>query len=335
MSKRIGGFIPMQTEPSGPYQDGAAPGVWSLQEAFTYTKAGLWPTAGNVLPPAAGTAIYAGGLSTGSSVMQSIVITTLGNSSSFGSLYVGVSSNPAAAASSVRYLYAGGASVDGNTNIVQFGTFSGGTSSDFGDLTTARSGTGGFSNETRAVFGGANTAPQNVIDYVTIASEGNATDFGDLTTGREDLRGVSSPTRGVFLGGNVNVNDYVTIASTGNATDFGDLLSAATIAGGACSNSTRGIYAGGRRSGAQINVIQYITIASTGNSIDFGDLSAADRYNDGVSNATRAVFLGFDDDATMQYVTIASTGDTLDFGELSATGASPGAGTSNSHGGLS
>jgi hypothetical protein len=35
------------TAPAGPYQDSAAPGVWSLQEAFTYTKAGLWPTAGN------------------------------------------------------------------------------------------------------------------------------------------------------------------------------------------------------------------------------------------------------------------------------------------------
>jgi hypothetical protein len=45
------------TAPAGPYQDGAAPGVWSLQEAFTYTKAGLWPIAGNVLERA----LFAGG----------------------------------------------------------------------------------------------------------------------------------------------------------------------------------------------------------------------------------------------------------------------------------
>jgi hypothetical protein len=44
----LGNIItPNPTEPAGPYQDGAASGVWSLGEAFTYTKAGLWPIAGN------------------------------------------------------------------------------------------------------------------------------------------------------------------------------------------------------------------------------------------------------------------------------------------------
>jgi len=38
------------TAPAGPYEDGAASGVWSLAEAFAYTKAGLWPTAGNAAP---------------------------------------------------------------------------------------------------------------------------------------------------------------------------------------------------------------------------------------------------------------------------------------------
>ena len=38
------------TAPSGPYEDSTAPGVWSLAEAFAYSKAGLWPTAGNVAP---------------------------------------------------------------------------------------------------------------------------------------------------------------------------------------------------------------------------------------------------------------------------------------------
>jgi len=36
--------------PAGPYQNGAAPGVWSLSEASYWKKQGLWPTAG-VLPP--------------------------------------------------------------------------------------------------------------------------------------------------------------------------------------------------------------------------------------------------------------------------------------------
>ena len=37
-------------EPSGSFQDDAASGTWSLQEAFSYVKAGLWPTAGNQKP---------------------------------------------------------------------------------------------------------------------------------------------------------------------------------------------------------------------------------------------------------------------------------------------
>jgi len=37
--------------PAGPYQDGAASGVWSLDQAADYTKQGIWPMAGNLLPP--------------------------------------------------------------------------------------------------------------------------------------------------------------------------------------------------------------------------------------------------------------------------------------------
>ena len=33
--------------PAGPFQNGAAPGVWSLSEASYWTKQGLWPLAGN------------------------------------------------------------------------------------------------------------------------------------------------------------------------------------------------------------------------------------------------------------------------------------------------
>lgn len=32
--------------PAGPYEDGAAPGVWTLSEAMTFVKQGVWPTAG-------------------------------------------------------------------------------------------------------------------------------------------------------------------------------------------------------------------------------------------------------------------------------------------------
>jgi hypothetical protein len=36
--------------PAGPYQNGAAPGMWSLAEASYWTKQGLWPIAGNAIP---------------------------------------------------------------------------------------------------------------------------------------------------------------------------------------------------------------------------------------------------------------------------------------------
>lgn len=46
-----GGIITKNpTTPTGPFQDGAASGVWTMDEAAEYTKQGVWPTAGNVNP---------------------------------------------------------------------------------------------------------------------------------------------------------------------------------------------------------------------------------------------------------------------------------------------
>lgn len=307
--------------------------VWAIN-AFGYSAPS--DASGSVTPSSSNAGIVAGGISGIGAAIESIIITTLSNSSSFGDLAVAVSNGPAAVANTSRYIFAGGYASSGNSNVIQYGTWSGGSVADFGDLTNARNGTGGFNNNTRAVFGAGSTAPQNVIDYITIATVGNATDFGDLTQGRESVRGLSSTTRGVFIGAETyNVIDYVTIASTGNASDFGDMLTAATAAGGSCSNATRGLYGGGRRSSAQINDIQYITIASTGNATDFGDLLAATRYLDGASTSTRAVFMGAQSSNTIQYVTIASTGNATDFGDLQANRAQSPAATSNAHGGLS
>ena len=323
------------TAPAGPYQDSAASGVWSLAEALSYTKGGLWPTAGNSLLHG----IYAGGLSGYATDIQFINITTLGNSSDFGDLFLGVSNQPAAASSSTRYLYAGGYDGSVRTNTIQYGAFStGGTGLDFGNLTSGRDGVAGLSSSTRAIFGGGGTPTVvNVIEYVTIDTTGNATDFGDLTKTTDDARGVASTTRGVFMGDSTSGTiQYITIASTGNASDFGDMSdNVKYYQGGACSNNIRGIYAGGsNNSSFGINNIEYITIASTGNSTDFGDLLSADRYNDGVSSSTRAVFLGFAGTDQSEYVTIATTGNAVEFGDLAGNRIQVGAGTSNAHGGI-
>ena len=52
MSNRWPGGIIRKTPvtPAGPFQNGAASGVWSLADAAYWTKQGLWPIAG-VLPP--------------------------------------------------------------------------------------------------------------------------------------------------------------------------------------------------------------------------------------------------------------------------------------------
>jgi hypothetical protein len=106
-----------------------------------------------------------------------------------------------------------------------------------------------------------------------------------------------SGSRGVFGGGNTgsgftNVMQYITIATTGNATDFGDLTSTAYYHT-ACSNGTRGVFAGGYN-GSDRNVIEYITVATTGNATDFGDLTAARDRLAACSNGIRGVFAGGD-----------------------------------------
>ena len=48
----LGGVITdVPVVPAGPYQDGAASGVWTLDQAADYNRQGIWPIAGNVLPP--------------------------------------------------------------------------------------------------------------------------------------------------------------------------------------------------------------------------------------------------------------------------------------------
>ena len=132
-----------------------------------------------------------------------------------------------------------------------------------------------------------------------------------------------------------NVIDYVTIASTGNATDFGDLTGSDSLAG--CSNSTRGLFAGGDTvggGGGETALIEYITIATTGNAATFGDLTAV-RINMGAcSSSVRAVFAGGNSYLnTIEYVVFSTLGDATDYGDLTVP-RSHLAGLSNCHGGL-
>jgi hypothetical protein len=317
--------------------------------------------------------IFAGGVGAGggqqgdSNIIQYITYATTGNTTDFGDLphathyLTSVSNN-------VRGAITKGKSTNGTTNEIEYVTIqSTGNTTDFGDLTTARREitNGNTSSKTRGIFAGGRAngvAPQNTIDYITMASAGNATDFGDMTTVRGRGAGSSSETRTVMAGGytdnagyasasstTINVIDYITTASTGNATDFGDLSSTREgLASG--SDSTTSVFGGGNTAGSDgINVIESITIASTANATDFGDLSAnkttlACCSSPAPSGANESYFapaaIGLIAGAnptgnaagmrtTIQYINIASSGDAVMFGDLTQ-GSYNGAGVGSS-----
>ena len=165
--------------------------------------------------------------------------------------------------------------------------------------------------------------------------------------GIRECGALASPTRAVRLGGKTTTTapswgntigsiDFVTIATTGDALDFGDLL-AVNAAGTACSNSTRGIHAGGVPSGSsRSNIIQYITIATLGNAQDFGDLIEVNCLQGAASSDTRGIFAGGSQPTTVntiEVVTITSLGNATDFGDRTEAKSSI-AGFSDAHGGL-
>ena len=219
------------------------------------------------------------------------------------------------------------------TNQIDFLTISTfGNAEEFGDLTTASTGSGGSASRTRGLFTNrrvsGSPAYTNEIDFVTIASTGDAQDFGDSTVANGYNKALSSQIRSLGLAySSINSINYVTIATTGNAVDFGD-QSGVLEGGGTCASSTRGVLAGG----GNIQRMDYVTIMTTGDTKDFGDLSATVTSGTGLSNSTRGVFkIGFQSGFTnaLEYITIATLGNSTDFGDALnvnsslAMGASP------------
>ena len=334
---------PVAVAPAGPYQDGAASGVWTLDQQAFWQKQGLWPIAGNV----AAIGLFGGGSnSSGSNVIQRLIIATSGNSTDFGDLTARRRSS-ASLSSSTRGIWAGGYNnIAGEVffNVIDYVTIATtGNATDFGDLyTNALYELAGASSDTRGIIAGGQTGSTdtNVIQYLTIASTGNTVDFGDLTQRRYSfVGGAGSQTRALFAGGviysgntTINIIDYVTIASTGNATDFGDLTLSGKN-GAACSNSTRAVFAYGRDgTGVNNNTISYVTIASTGNATDFGDRTVAQEMIAGCASSTLGVFAGGNTNV-IDYITFASTGNAVDSGDM-FLGQEGMAACSSAHGGL-
>ena len=91
MTKRYLGNIITQnpTPPADNITNTPAPGVWSLSEALFYTKAGLWPNAGNALQRG----LFAGGYSGPVNTIQYVDIGTTGNAIDFGDLVGGTANS--------------------------------------------------------------------------------------------------------------------------------------------------------------------------------------------------------------------------------------------------
>ena len=239
-----------------------------------------------------------------------------------------------------RGFHAGGNNTPSATNVIGYFAFATTSSaSNFGNLTYARIGTDGTSNETRIVWGpGRNNdpsgyygGPSTEYDYITCATTGNATTFGETANGngRGYVAGVSGVYgRGCYGAGNegpgdsstkINSIDYVTIATTGNAQDFGDMSVSASARAG-MSSGTRGVWGGGYGTGA-IQEMDYITIDTAGNATDFGDMEQGGHWGrGGAGNTTRGLMAGGYYTNEIEYITIDTTGTGNDFGDISPDG---------------
>ena len=204
----LGGIITANpVEPSSNLSNASASGMWTLQEALSFYRAGDWPDPTNT--PTVG--LFAGGIGTDGSTqvneIDTITPETLGDSTDFGDLSL-ARGGMAGFSSDTRGIFAGG-QLNGSpyrSDTIDYVTFaSAGNATDFGNLTYNGAWRSGLSNNVRGISAGGNNASQTVvnnIDYITIPSTGNATDFGDLTVARlKSNGGLASTTRGVIGGG--------------------------------------------------------------------------------------------------------------------------------------
>jgi hypothetical protein len=276
-------------------------------------------------------------------VIEFIVIQTIGNSVDFGDLGTGakdLGANAAGGNATRGVLTEVGTDVHNPiNNITYINVASTGSGQDFGDTTVARDSVAAVNNSTRLVFGGGDTGDEvqsNVMDYVTIASTGNGTDFGDLTSARFNHGSASNSTTGLFAGGTTggassnrkNIIDSITVASTGNATDFGDLtLSMDGVSGASDSNTaSQPVYVAttlaslGNQAVAQnAQTMFHFDINTLGDFADFGiiDPSVASVNNLAMlSNSIRGVSSGGAGGITnMSYFNHHSKGRGTDFGD--------------------
>ena len=125
-----------------------------------------------------------------SNTIEYLTTSTLGNASDFGDVSGDTRSSGAGGGNAVRGIFGGGQAPNQPAydpqDEIHFLTISTlGNTTDFGNLTDARSNLNGCSSPTRMTFNGGYTPSiTNKIDYIKIMSGGSALDFGDLTASK-------------------------------------------------------------------------------------------------------------------------------------------------------
>ena len=307
---------------------------------------------------AAGRAAIIGGNRNPSSVATSAVgafnIVSGGRETIFGDMNSNGANAGTGLGNNTRALVVRGTGGPSVTDVVEYLTMQSlGDTIEFGDINTIAYRTGGASSSsTRGVIFGGRGNPgsaHNSIQYVQIQTLGNFLDFGDtIVNQRGQGCNLGSPIRGFCVANATYAAgiEFVTIASTGNSIDFGDNIYGGGYQAG-CSNSVRGVIAGGHQYPGSFlaNQKSYITMASEGNAIEFGDLTNAQGdglgYAYSAATSVRGTVMGGIDNSASPYPS-RSTVDAFNFesrgeinviGELSE-GKRDGACNSDSHGGL-
>jgi hypothetical protein len=179
--------------------------------------------------------------------VQTVVIDTPGDATSFGTLQTAVSQNGNVTDNS--RIVRGGNTGASDYQIQYWSNVSMTTAQDFGDWAggTGIAGTAVGAGD-RGIFWGRTYSDYTDIEYISIQTPSNATAFGNLLTNQ------------------LNNNGY------------GEYFS------GSANNATRGTKFGGITSGGS-NEIQYITMDTLGDGQDFGDLTYRSTYTCGTSGA--------------------------------------------------
>ena len=284
--------------------------------------------------------VFVGATPSATTLIDAFNTATSGNAFDFGD------------ASAARYNNGFGGCASATRGVIADGTMmeyvvfsSGGGSNDFGDHrfgSSISAGMGHAADGVRGLLAGGYVAPVNLgtIDFINIATTGSSSLFGEFDDGSTGgYFPMASPTRAVFGRARQGIN-YINFTTGGKTISFGSMTGdprTGHIA--SCSNSTRGIMAGGESpSPSKVNTITYITLATLGDGVDFGDLTGAKNDHDAVSSSTRGfVVAGNDPSSTklnvIEFVTIATTGNAADFGDLTQARSQPSS-CSDVHGGL-